>query len=408
MKVDPKSGGVSWGDAEKTFDILLAGDLCPRGQTEKLVLAGKNAAILAAVRSELDRGDLSVVNLETPLTGANTPIPKSGPNIKVSPACVELVKSGGWDVACCANNHIGDYGPEAVTETLSLLAANGIAAVGAGKDLASARQPLIIEKDGLKIAVLAFAENEFGIATETVPGGNPLQPLRNIAQIKTASAQADITMVLIHGGNEFNPIPSPRMVETCRAFAEAGASAVVAGHTHCPQGIELWHGVPIVYSLGNFLFDSDGSYSGYNWWYGYMVRLGFAAGRAVRLEVIPHHCLPRAEKVTPLQGEERERFLTYLNELSRIAADGREGQKYFDAWCLRGINGYFSRLGTPFMPLDWNDADAVSGFMAMRNLHTCEAHNELVTATLRIIGEKRETTAAEYLPRLERLCHAMI
>lgn len=408
MKVDLKSGGASWGNAEETFDILLAGDLCPRGQTEKLVLQGKNDEILAAVRSELDRGDLSIVNLETPLTEANTPIPKSGPNIKVSPGCVELVKSGGWDVACCANNHIGDYGPAVVTETLSLLAANGIAAVGAGRDLASARRPLTIEKNGLKIAVLAFAENEFGIAAEAVPGANPLQPLRNIAQIKAASAQADITMVLIHGGNEFNPIPSPRMVETCRAFAEAGASAVVVGHTHCPQGIELWNGVPIIYSLGNFLFDTNDAYSGYNWWYGYMVRLGFSAGRAVRLEVIPHHCLPRAERVTLLQGEERERFLAYLNKLSRIAADEAEVRKYFDAWCLRGINGYFSRLGVPFMPLDWNDADSVSRFMAMRNLHTCEAHLELITATLRLIGEKREAAAAEYLPRLERLCNGII
>lgn len=408
MNINLKTGSVILGEASETFDILLAGDLCPRMQAEKPILSGNSAAMLADVMDELSGNDLSLINLETPLTEADTPIPKSGPNLKVTPKCIELLKAGGWDVAICANNHIGDYGPDVVMETLERLTAAGIAAVGAGANREAAEKPLVINKKGVKTAILAFAENEFGSADDHTPGANPLLPLRNIAQIRATAATADITLVLIHGGNEFNPIPSPRMIETYRAFAEAGASAVIAGHTHCPQGIEIWKGVPIIYSLSDFIFDTNDVYHGYNWWYGYMVRLGFTAGKAMKLEVIPHHCAPHAEQVSLLRGEEREKFLIYLDHISHIITDHREVKKYFDAWCMKNINGYFARLGIPFHPTDWNDPASVSNLMAMRNLFTCEAHNELATTTLRILEERREAEASAYLPRLLRLCNGEI
>ncbi|OGV55943.1 MAG: hypothetical protein A2017_07695 [Lentisphaerae bacterium GWF2_44_16] len=405
MKIDIKTGRVEFeASSSKTLDILFAGDLCPRDRTENLILEGRSEEIVAGVVKELRNCDLSVVNLETPLTASGYPIPKSGPNIRVAPECIQLLKACGWDIACCANNHIGDFGDAPVTETLSRLDENGILHVGAGENLKSAYQPLFVEKNGVKIAFLAFAENEFGSAGESKPGAAPLNPLRNIAQIKETSKLADITIVMVHGGNELNPVPSPRVVDTYRAFADAGASAVVAGHTHCPQGIELWNGIPIVYSLSNFIFDATAEYEGYNWWYGYMLRLKFSGTRATGLQVIPHHCMPHGEKVTLLEGSAREDFIKYLNFISEIIKSPDEVRKYYNAWCARSIDGgYFSRLGKAFYPINWEDKTSIGAFMAMRNLHTCEAHNELLTNSLRLIEEHAVEDALKYLPRLNSL-----
>jgi poly-gamma-glutamate synthesis protein (capsule biosynthesis protein) len=313
------------------------------------------------------------------------------------------MKACEWDIACCANNHIGDFGDDSVIETLAHLDNNGILQFGAGDCLESAYRPLVVEKNGLKIAFLAFAENEFGSAGKEKPGAAPLNPVRNISHIRESSKSADITIVMVHGGNEHNPVPSPRVVDTYRAFADAGASAIIAGHTHCPQGIELWNGIPIIYSLSNFIFDYDAEFEGYNWWYGYMVRMNFSGSQAVSLQVVPHHCIPHAEKVTLLKGTDRENFFKYLNFISDIIKSPDEVEKYYKAWCMRTIDGYFSVLSRPFYPFDWEDEESMRGFMSMRNLHTCEAHNELVTKTLRIIEENDQEKAAEYMPKLNAL-----
>ena len=178
-----------------------------------LAISGRSRKVFCEIHSEVARSDLFVVNLEAPLTNTGSPVAKSGPNLRCDPRCVELLRAGGVDVAVCANNHIGDFGPAAVMETFQQSARNDIATVGAGASLAEARRPLIVEKNGQCIAFLAFAENELCTATEDSAGSSPLNTLRNIRDISAAAQEADTTVVLIHGGNEHCPVPSPRMVQ---------------------------------------------------------------------------------------------------------------------------------------------------------------------------------------------------
>ena len=407
LKLDLDTGRCQWGEAAgQPFRLLVSGDICPHQHTAARVLAGESAGILADIAGLLADKDLSIVNLEAPMTDRPAPIDKTGPNLIVPTRSVELLRAGGWDIACCANNHIGDQGPAAAVRTLEILAANGIAAVGAGRDLDSARQPLFLSRGGRRVAVLAFAEHEFGLATPGAAGANPLEPLKNIGQIRDAARQADLTIVLIHGGNEFLPVPAPRVIDTYRAFAEAGASAVIGGHTHCPQGFELWHGVPIVYSLGNLLFDMDTSglpQGGYNWWTGLSVRIDFGARGAVGLEVVPHHFRPCGEAVLRLDGAARARFFRYYNHISAVLADPVRVQRVFDAWCLTRIDKEFCYIGKPFYPADWLDRTSYKRLLAVRNIHTCEAHNEVMTNTLRILAERRELQVRDDLPSLQTL-----
>ncbi len=412
LKLDPVTGRCQWGETSgRPFRLLVSGDICPHQHTAARVLAGESAAILADISGMLADKDLSIVNLEAPMTDRPAPIDKTGPNLIVPPRSVELLRAGGWDIACCANNHIGDQGTAAMLQTLRLLAENGIASVGAGRNLDEARQPLFIERNGTRVAVLALAEHEFGTATPSAPGANPLEPLRNISQIREAARQADIVIVLIHGGNEFLPVPAPRVIDTYRAFAEAGASAVIGGHTHCPQGFELWHGVPIVYSLGNLLFDIDSTglpQGGYNWWTGLSVRIDFGPECAVGLEVIPHHFRPCGEAVLRLDAAERGRFFRHYNHISAAIADPALVQRIFDAWCLTRIDKEFCYIGKPFHPADWLDRVSYKRLLAVRNIHTCEAHNEVMTNTLRILAERRELDARAGLPLLQTLMNGEI
>ena len=199
MKINLLNGTVDlrkqrYPDSE--MHILFAGDVCPRFRTEKIILEGQSNRIIEPAASAFFNKDISIINLETPLTNSDKGIIKTGPVIKVDPYCVNFLKAAKIDVCNLANNHIGDYGSESVLETIELLKQNDIEFVGAGPDLQDARKPLFLFKNGLRAAVLSYAENEFGGAEKNKPGSSTLCPIQSINQVKEVSSQADITIVL--------------------------------------------------------------------------------------------------------------------------------------------------------------------------------------------------------------------
>ena len=149
--------------------------------------------------------------------------------------CLGALVSGQFNLLALANNHIMDYGAEAMLATREVCAAHGIDSVGAAT-LAQAEEPFFYMKNGLTLAVLNFAEQEFSIATPARPGANPLNPVRNFSQVRRAAQEADCVLVVVHGGQEHYPYPTPRMIETYRFFVDAGADVVVSHHSHCYSG----------------------------------------------------------------------------------------------------------------------------------------------------------------------------
>lgn len=391
---------------ERHVEILFIGDLCPRGKMEELILAGKSKEILAELKPVLEDCDLSVTNLETPLTRFDTPILKSGPNLKVVPECVELLKEADFDVALLANNHIGDYGTKPVLDTMRMLERNGIAFAGAGKDLEDARKPLCIRGKGLRIAFLNYAENEFGGADRKKPGASTLDPVVNIGEILECSRKNDLTIVVVHGGNEGNPIPSPRMKKTYRAFAVAGASAVIGIHTHCPQGLEIWNGVPIIYSLGDFFFECPwGGLDATNfWWTGYSVKIRFDAESAASVEIIPHTFAPDGARVRIFDTESKKQFLRYLSNISEILADEKQSTRYWESWCAKIGPALMRQFHIPKLPLSILKTEMEKrNALSVRNLFTCEAHNEVLNTYLRLMEENRIEEALRFYPKIEKL-----
>jgi poly-gamma-glutamate synthesis protein (capsule biosynthesis protein) len=183
-----------------------------------------------------------------------------------------------------ANNHALDFGPDGLVECLRILAAEGIPQVGGGKDLAAARRPLVLEKHGITVAILAA--NGFqaakSAAGEATPGVAPLEEAAILADIAAARQRADFVVPFVHWGPELVAQPRDADRALARKMIEAGAAAVIGGHPHVTQTVDVHRGAPIVYSLGNFVFDYypvDPPE-----WTGWVTRLTFAKGKPVELE----------------------------------------------------------------------------------------------------------------------------
>lgn len=177
----------------------------------------------------------------------------------MDPKYVPVFTDMGVDVVGLANNHILDYGQDCMQQTLAELAAVSIPETGVAENLDSAKQPVVIEKNGKKYAFIA--------ASRVLPKGS--WDLRNrnwtvfgaydttavIDAIQSAKSQYDYVFVMIHWGTEKTTTLTNYQQKMGHSFIDAGADAVIGSHPHVLQGIEYYNGKPIFYSLGNFIFN---------------------------------------------------------------------------------------------------------------------------------------------------------
>ena len=307
--------------------LLFTGDVNFRGKDELTFEESKT--IISQMQSFLDSVDFRIVNLECPL-GDETkyePIKKAGPNLICSERNLPFLKVFHADAVTLANNHIGDYGEGAIKNTLSLLEENNILFAGAGKNIEAAYRALRLEKDGIIVSIISVCENEFGMATENSYGSAGYNPRLLFKQIKAEKDLSDYVIVVFHGGNEYNPLPSPDTVERYRFICDMGADAVIAGHTHCPQGYEIYNDKPIVYSMGNFLFQSAAERDEKDsWYYGYMCIIEITD--VMKLKTVPYKFNTEATEIIVLGNEMSE----YIEELSKIIQQPELLKKHFKGW----------------------------------------------------------------------------
>ena len=407
MKTVWNNGVISWRKGgNKKFRIAVAGDICPARAGDAGILGGGTRDILASLQSTLDRADLRIAQWEVVLTNEDTPILKCGPNLKTDPGCVKFLTEGGFEVALLANNHTGDYGENGVLSTLEVLKKAKIRTVGAGKDAESARKVLRMTKNGFKISIFNFCEYEFGCAWGDHAGANAMDLLPDLQQVRDEKCKADIILVIMHGGNETNPIPSPRVKQLCRAFAEAGAGAVMNIHTHCPQGIEVFKGVPIVYCPGNFYFPYPSKkYDPADfWWSGSLPTCEFDRSGACSVEVTPYLLEPEPWRLTALSGEQRKWYLDYLQKIS--AEMQENGDHWFDVWCARQYAmplELFAAMDHEAFTRDPEDESALQKLPAPRNMLTCPAHYELARRVTLLLERRKIKSLQKEIPALEKL-----
>jgi len=241
--------------AESSVTIVFAGDIMLDDAPGRELAAGRDP--FAAFSSLLAEADLTVGNLECSVATSGTREDKKF-TFRADPRVLPVLAKH-FTAVGLANNHSGDFGKAALAETMTHLRENRIPFFGAGENLAAAHESLIIERNGLKIALLAYDEfkpRSFE-ASPDQPGVAWSEDEQVLFDIHRARALgADIVLPFMHWGWEGERAPCARQRELAHKMIDAGADAVIGGHPHVTQGAELYRGKPIVYSLGNFVFDS--------------------------------------------------------------------------------------------------------------------------------------------------------
>jgi poly-gamma-glutamate capsule biosynthesis protein CapA/YwtB (metallophosphatase superfamily) len=243
-----------------TVTVALAGDtMLGRSVARTLATAPPETLVAPEVRAALGQAELVVLNLECCISERGRRWEAAGKPFffRAPPRAVELLALLGVDCVTLANNHALDYGVDALEDTLTHLAAAGIAAVGAGGDLHQARRPATLAAGGLRIAVVGVTDHPADFAAGPDRPGVAFAELGRrvpdwlLQTVGAAGAAVDVTLVTPHWGPNMTTAPVRHVRRAATALVDAG-STLVAGHSaHVPHGVAG----RVLYDLGDFLDD---------------------------------------------------------------------------------------------------------------------------------------------------------
>ncbi|MDD7179007.1 MAG: CapA family protein [Lachnospiraceae bacterium] len=242
--------------------LLFAGDVL----LSDYVLNNYNSNGIDGVLSpdllnELQNADITVINNEFPFSTRGTQAPDKQFTFRVDPKYVSVLTDMGVDIATIANNHVLDYGSDALQDTFDTLDEAGIDYMGAGTDLARA-SALITKKAGGKTFGFLAASRVIPVVSWDVQNSSPgvfttYDPSRLIAAIEAARESCDYLTVFVHWGIEREEYPQDYQVSMAKQYIDAGADLVIGSHPHVLQGISYYKDKPVFYSLGNFIFNRE-------------------------------------------------------------------------------------------------------------------------------------------------------
>ena len=245
------------------------------------------------VRSLIERSDIAMANFENPAPD-NPTWHKSGTRFSAEPKFIDGLKNVGIDYVSLANNHIRDAGGNGLLQTIANIEKRGIAYSGAGKNLAAARTPAILDAAGTKVAILGYdAIASYYHATATRIGSAPLTASVVKADVAAArAAGADVVIVFPHWGTEYDPTPFANQKKLARMIIDSGADMIIGNHAHWAAAMEIYNGKPIWYALGNFVFDQTWSELTME---GITLELTFRGSALVQVHIRPHIILDKAQ-----------------------------------------------------------------------------------------------------------------
>jgi len=241
------------------FLVAAAGDLMMGGSALSTIKSRGPDFPFDSTRAVIGSADMAVANLEAPFCTSGRAARKKY-TFRVPPEFAGGIKRAGFDVLTLANNHLVDFGPDGLLCTLGVLDSLSILHCGAGRDAEQAGQAMVAEFNGWRIACLAFSltyPSAFW-AGENRPGTAYPDFRRIKNQIRTLRSEVDLVIVSFHWGQELRNTPKAYQQAYAHDVIDWGADLVIGHHPHVLQGMEIYKGRLIAYSLGNYVF---GSYS---------------------------------------------------------------------------------------------------------------------------------------------------
>ena len=218
----------------------------------------------AGVSNVTSNVDLLVINFENAATTSESAVKGDVP-LKCSPDYVPLAKGNNNTIATLANNHVCDYGFDGMRDTIKHLNDAGISTIGAGENENDAHKAITTDIKGRNVTIINYMDsNNFAeYSYDALPyanGSSPGYSAYNSADAKKQIEDArgngsDLIVVCLHFGNEYSLSPNEDQQKIAHELIDYGADVVIGTHPHVAQGIEMYNGKPICYSLGNFMFD---------------------------------------------------------------------------------------------------------------------------------------------------------
>ena len=246
-----------------------------------------------AVRHVVSSADIAIANFENPAPD-EPKWHKSGTVFSAAPRFIDGLAYAGIDYVSLANNHIRDAGGAGLLQTIRNVTERGIAVSGAGKNLAAARKPAMLEAAGTKVAILGYDAIAGSYhATASKIGSAPLTGANLKADVAAARrAGADVVIVFPHWGTEYDPTPFANQEKLAHLAIDAGADMVIGNHAHWAAAMEVYNGKPIWYALGNFVFDQTWSEPTME---GITLELTLRGSELVQVGLRPHIILDKAQ-----------------------------------------------------------------------------------------------------------------
>lgn len=243
---------------DKPIQLVFAGDILLDGFVGSQIDRFGNEFPFKKVAPILKKADMAFANLETPVSIRGKAAEKTFA-FRSKPDTLKGLIYAGIDGVTLANNHILDYGQQAMLDTITHLNRQKIGYTGAGRTIDEAFKPYVQKINGKKIAVLGvsrvLSDNSW-IAGKNHPGAASaytMEPM--LSHIKKSAKTNDCTIVYIHWNQEFADYPEDYARKIAKEMIDAGADIIIGSHSHTLMGIEYYKGKPIYYSLGNFVFN---------------------------------------------------------------------------------------------------------------------------------------------------------
>ena len=307
------------GDILFDTNYAIMGTVGPSGDISK--------GVTLEVIERMQAADIMMLNNEFAYSNRGAPLEEKQFTFRAKPETVSYLNDMGVDLVSLANNHAYDYGPEALTDTLDTLREAGIPYVGAGRNISEAARPVYYIVGDMKIAFVSATQIErmdtpdTKEATETSPGVfRCWNGAKFLEAVREAAENSDFVVAYVHWGTENQAELDWAQLKQAPELAAAGADLIIGDHPHCLQPIGVIQGVPVIYSLGNFWFNSKTLDTG-------MVEVVVDEAGIVSYQFIP--CLQSGCRTTLLQGTEKERVLSYIRSISEGVRIDEEG---FVSW----------------------------------------------------------------------------
>ncbi len=328
-----------WDDGSKTYSMTAAnreetslafiGDICFHDAYSNMAALRERAGgiydcILPEVMEGLKAADILMANNEFPYSDRGTPTAGKQYAFRSKPSNVNLLHEIGVDIVSLANNHAYDHGPDALSDTVDILTDAKVPFVGAGKNIDEAVKPVYIRINGRTIAYTAATqiERQSNPDTKEATADSPgvlrtLDPTRYLKVIEEAAANSDFCVAYVHWGSENTDLVEKSQKDLAKKYAAAGADLIIGDHSHCLQGLDYVDGIPVIYSLGNFWFNSKTVDTGY-------LSVVLDENFSIKtIQFVP--CVQEGCKTRKAEGDKKGAILSYLQGISDYVSIDEDG-----------------------------------------------------------------------------------